>query len=167
MECAICYKKIEQNYPKLECGHTIHMRCMQRWYRECRIDRCYTLCPLCKETVKIYPNTRQSARISYAKSMALVKLGYIFEFKEEPNNFDLWMALIINFIGFVKLNHEDLLRSDSWSIIMDTCVSFCDMLQLSEGISYLTILCHMGTINDDEMKIIYYDFKKDVRIKDV
>ena len=163
MECAICYKKIEKSHPRLECGHIIHVRCMRRWYRENRISRSHTSCPLCRKTVQIYPNTRQSKRVSNVKSMTLLKMFYLFDFIEDDGNFELWITMIIDYLHFVKQHHADLLMSDKWYMILDSCISFCYMLQLQEGRNYMITLCHMGMLGEEEPSIVDYDFKKDVR----
>ena len=44
-ECCVCLTKENTAYMTLDCGHTIHARCIMKWWQE--MPRCSLTCPLC------------------------------------------------------------------------------------------------------------------------
>jgi hypothetical protein len=47
-ECCVCLTKENTAYMTLDCGHTIHARCIMKWWQE--MPRCALTCPLCCQT---------------------------------------------------------------------------------------------------------------------
>ena len=59
-ECSICIQKDETKAVKLECGHSFHKECLDKWVKECifNIDGS-PRCPLCNEKIKLNINSIQ------------------------------------------------------------------------------------------------------------
>ena len=63
VECSICLEQrgVPDQVVEVECGHTFHIDCIERWYDDKRDNGLVTPCPLCRRIIRpAPPNTRQT-----------------------------------------------------------------------------------------------------------
>ena len=49
--CSICIENIKSNeyVTKLKCCHQFHMKCINRWKKQCDKNKIISKCPMCRE----------------------------------------------------------------------------------------------------------------------
>lgn len=106
-ECPICYKKFNNNFIILECGHSFNNYCIQKHCLTKYYKNLYLLCPLCNHKINI-PTLKQINKKSYCLShnpiewfrKDILQISQIGSFY--PNFFNLGEIIIINFTRKIK-----------------------------------------------------------------